>query len=197
MTLYPYALFFHIVGVLGMFIANSLAVTVVFRLHAAQTTAQVLEWLSVNSALEKILPVSALLILASGLYMTFTAWGWSQAWIDLSLGVLIVLGVLGPAINGRHLKAIHLAVEVAPDREVPASLQKLITDPVLRAYALIPGFLLLGVVGLMTLKPDWIGSGVVLVMAFVVSLIAGHLSPGIPYKAQDEKERASHATEKY
>lgn len=190
MTLYPYALFFHIVGVLGVFIANGLAVTVVFRLRAAKTTTQVREWMSVKSALEKILPVSALLILASGLYMTFTAWGWGQAWIDLSLGVLIVLGVLGPAINGRRLKAIHLAVEVAPDGEVPASLQQRISDPVLRAYALIPGFLLLGVVGLMTLKPDWIGSGVVLVVAFVVSLIAGQLSRGTPHEAQDAKERA-------
>jgi hypothetical protein len=191
MILYPYALFFHIVGVLGVFIANSLAVTVVFRLRAAKTTTQVREWLSVNSALEKILPVSAVLILASGLYMTFTAWGWGQAWIDLSLGVL------GPAINGRRLQAIHLAVEVAPDGEVPASLQQRLSDPILRAYALIPGFLLLGVVGLMTLKPDWIGSGVVLVMAFVVSLIAGQLSRGTPHQAQDEKERAGHAIGKY
>jgi hypothetical protein len=137
------------------------------------------------------------LILASGLYMTFTAWGWGQAWIDLSLGVLIVLGVLGPAINGRRLQAIHLAVEAAPDGEVPASLQQRISDPVLRAYALIPGFLLLGVVGLMTLKPDWIGSGVVLAVAFVASLIAGQLSRGMPNQAQDAKERARHATEKY
>jgi hypothetical protein len=184
MTLYPYALVLHIVGVLGLFIAMSLELTAVFRLRAAQTTIQVHEWMAVNRVLEKVLPISAVLILASGLYMIFTVWGWSHAWIDLSLGLLIVLGALGPAINGPRMKAIHRAVEAAPDGPVLDGLQKRISDPVLRAYALIPGFMALGVVVLMILKLDWIGSVVVIVVAFVVSIISGQLSRGTPRKAQ-------------
>ena len=115
--------------------------------------------------------------------MLFTVWGWSHAWIDLSLGLLIVLGVLGPVINEPRMKAIQMAVEVAPDGEVPASLQKRISDPVLRAYALIPGFMALGAVGLMTLKLDWIGSGVVMIIALMVGIISGQLSRGTPHKA--------------
>jgi hypothetical protein len=173
MALYPYALFFHIVGVIGLFIAIGLEVATGFRLHAAKTTAQVQEWMAINHMLEKMLPVSALLILASGLFMLFTAWGWSHAWIDLSLGLLIVVGVLGAVINGPRMKAIQMAVEVAPDGEIPASLQKHISDPVLRAYALIPGCLALGAVALMNFKLDWIGSGVVMIIALMVGIIAG------------------------
>ena len=176
MALYPYALFFHIVGVLGLFISMSLEVTIGFRMRAAQTTAQVREWMAINRAIEKILPISALLILASGLFMLFTVWGWGQAWIDLSLSLLVVLGVLGPVINGPRMKAIQMAVEIAPDGPVPASLRKCITDPVLRAYALIPGFMALGAVSLMTLKLDWIGSAVVVIIALIVGIIAGQLS---------------------
>jgi hypothetical protein len=175
MALYPYALFFHIVGVIGLFISMSLELAIVFRLRAAQTTAQIHEWMAINRAIEKILPISALLILVSGLTMLFTVWGWGQAWIDLSLGLLIVVGVLGAVINAPRIKAIQKAVEAAPAGPVPASLQKLISDPVLRAYALIPGFMALGAVSLMTLKLDWIGSAVVIIIALIVGIVAGQL----------------------
>src|SRR6266568_5023682 len=97
------------------FISISLEVTIGFRLRAAQSTAQVHEWMTINRVLEKLLPISALLILASGLFMLFTVWGWNQAWIDLSLSLLILLGILGPVINGPRMKAIQLAVTGAPD----------------------------------------------------------------------------------
>ena len=183
MALYSYMLLFHIVGVLGLFISISLEVAISFRLRAAQTTTQVREWLAVNRVLEKMLPISALLILASGLFMLFTAWGWSQAWIDISLGLLIVLGILGPVINGPRMKAIQTTAALAPEGEIPASLQKHISDPVLRAYALIPGFIALGAVGLMTLKLDWISSGAVMVIALVVGIVSGQLARRTPHTA--------------
>jgi hypothetical protein len=173
MALYPYALFFHIIGVIGLFIAISLEVATGFRLRAAKTTAQVQEWMVINRVIEMVLPGSALLILVSGLFMLFTTWGWSHAWIDLSLGLLIVVGVLATVINGPRMKAIQMAVEEAPDGEISASLQKRISDPVMRAYTLIPGCMALGVVALMTLKLDWIGSGVVIIRALMVGIIGG------------------------
>lgn len=183
MTLYPYALFLHVVGVLGLFIAIGLEVAVSFRLRAAQTTAQLREWIAINRVIEKILPASAVLILISGLFMLFTAWGWSHAWIDLSLGLLVALGILGPAINGPRMKAIQSGVAMAPDGEIPVSLQKCIADPVLRAYALIPGFMALGAVSLMTLKLDWLSSGIAMVVALILGIIAGQLSRRTPRKA--------------
>lgn len=173
MALYPYALFFHIVGVLGLFIAISLEMIAALRLHAAQTTAQVREWMAVTRALEIILPASALLLLASGLFMLFNVWGWSQAWIDLSLGTLIILGIAGSVINGPRMKAIQKAVEMASAGEISAALRKRISDPVLRAYAPIPVLMAVGAVGLMTLKLDWVGSGVVMVVALIAGIIGG------------------------
>lgn len=183
MTLYPYALVIHIVGVLGLFISISLEVLAVFRMRAAKTTDQVHEWISVNRLLEKTLPASAVLILVSGLYLAFTGWGFNQAWIDLSLGGLVLLGILGPVINGSRMKGIERAAAAAPDGEIPVNLRERIADPVLRIYAPIPGILGLGVVALMTLKLDWIGSIAVLLIALVVGLIAGLFSQGTSYKA--------------
>ena len=141
MTLYPYTLLLHIVGVIGLFIALSLELVVVSRLRAAKTTTQVHEWLTLSRVIDLVLPVSAVFILISGLVLTFSGWGWGHAWIELSLGLLVLLGILGPVINGPRMKAIHVAAQAAPVGEIPPALRKVISHPVLRAYCthLYPG----------------------------------------------------------
>jgi hypothetical protein len=171
MTLYPYTLLLHIVGVIGLFIAISLELAVVSRLRAAKTTTQVHEWLILSRVIDLVLPVSAVFILISGLVLTFTVWGWGHAWIELSLGLLVLLGILGPVINGPRMKAIQVAAQAAPVGEIPIALRKAIANPVLRAYVPIPGLLALGVVIMMVLKLDWLGSGMVIALTLIIGLI--------------------------
>ena len=152
MTLYTSLLLLHIVGVLGLFIALSLELVVASRLGAAKTTTQVHEWLTLGRVTDLLLPVSAALILISGLVMTFSAWGWGYAWIDLSLGLLVLLGILGPVINGPRMKAIQVAAQAAPVGEIPPALRSVIANPVLRAYEPIPILGALGAVIMMVLK---------------------------------------------
>ena len=178
MALYPYTLLLHIVGVIGLFIALSLELAVVSRLQAAKTTTQVQEWLTLSRVIDVLLPVSAGLILISGLVLTFSAWGWGYAWIDLSLGVLVLLGILGPVINGPRMKAIQVAVQATPVGEIPPALRTVIADPMLRAYAPIPILGALGAVILMVLKLDWLGSGMVIALVLIVGLIMAFVRKG-------------------
>lgn len=178
MTLYPYTLLLHIVGVIGMFIAISLELAVVSRLRAAKTTTQVHEWLTLSRVIELVLPVSAVFILISGLVLTFSVWGWGHGWIELSLGLLVLLGILSPMINGPRMKAIHVAAQAAPVGEIPTALRKVISNSILRAYAPIPGLVALGVVILMVLKLDWLGSGIVIALALIISLILAFARKG-------------------
>ncbi|GHO46686.1 hypothetical protein [Ktedonospora formicarum] len=171
MTLYPYTLLMHIMGVIGLFIAISLEMIILSRLRAAKLTAQVHEWLTLGRVIDLLLPISAALILISGLVLTFSVWGWEHAWIELSLGLLVLVGILSPVINGPRLKAIHAEAKTAPEGEIPASLRKAIANPVLRAYVPIPGLIALGAVGMMVLKLDWLGSGIVLALVLIASLI--------------------------
>jgi uncharacterized membrane protein len=171
MTLYPSILLLHIVGVIGLFVALSLELAVVSRLRAAKTTTQVHEWLALSRVIDLILPVSAVLILISGLVLTFSAWGWGHAWIELSLGLLVLLGILGPVINGPRMKAIHVATQAAPIGEIPPALREVISNPVLRTYVPIPILAALGAVIMMVLKLDWLGSGMVIALVLMISLI--------------------------
>jgi uncharacterized membrane protein len=178
MTLYPATLLLHIVGVIGLFIALSLEVAVVSRLRVAKTTTQVHEWLTLSRVIDLVLPVSAVLILISGLVLTFSAGGWGHAWIELSLGLLVLLGIVGPVINGPRMKAIHVAAQAAPVGEIPPTLRKVIANPLLRAYVPIPILGALGAVIMMVLKLDWLGSGMVIALVLIVGLIIAFVRKG-------------------
>ncbi|HLZ63972.1 MAG TPA: hypothetical protein VKR06_44145 [Ktedonosporobacter sp.] len=171
MTLYPYMLLLHIVSVISLFVALSLELAVVSRLRASKTTTQVHEWLTLSRVIDLVLPVSAVFILISGLVLTFSAWGWGHAWIELSLVLLVLLGILGPVINGPRMKAILVAAQAAPVGEISPALRQAIFNPVLRVYVPIPGLVALGAVIMMVLKLDWLGSGMVIALVLIVGLI--------------------------
>lgn len=170
MTLYSATLLLHVVGVIGLFVALSLEVAVVSRLRMAKTTAQVHEWLTLSRVIDMLLPVSAVCILISGLMLTFWVWGWGHAWIDLSLGLLVLLGILGPVINGPRMKAIHVAAHAAPEGEISPTLKQAILNPVLRVYVPITVLVAVGAVIMMVLKLDWLGSGMVIALVCIVGL---------------------------
>ena len=177
MIWYNVALLVHILGVLGVFIATGIEQVVLLRLRAARTTQLVREWVRVMDGVDRLFPPSVLLILLAGLYMTFTVWGWGQAWIDVALGTLVLTGILGKAVNGAGLKAIGQAVADLPDGPLSADLRRLIYDPVLSTSTSITAFLTLGIVFLMTLKPGWLGSLGIIAGALVVAVGVALVSP--------------------
>jgi hypothetical protein len=86
MSLYSIALFVHVVGAVLLFVLLTIE-GVGLRIGFA------------SAAMNRILgPISALLILVPGLYMTATAWGW-KAWIVVGITTYVAIAVLG-AITG-------------------------------------------------------------------------------------------------
>jgi hypothetical protein len=116
--------------------------------------------------------------------MVFTAWGWGQAWIDVSLGAFLLMSVLAPAINSPRFKAIRQAIASEPDRLLTDEISQLTHDPVLRASTFTMGFMTSGIVCLMTTKPGWIGAAAIMAVAFVASLIAARLPLGVARSVQ-------------
>jgi Predicted integral membrane protein (DUF2269) len=174
MTFYSLALFAHIVGVMGLFIAIGLAWISIVWLQIAQTVAQVRERINLASIQERLLPVASVLILLAGIYMTVAAWGWTTPWIDVSLAALVVMGALGGTVINRRFKAMRIASSTveASVGSIPAELKRQIADPVLWTAVQANGFIALGVVFLMTIKPDLVGSLVTLVVALVLGVVS-------------------------
>jgi hypothetical protein len=137
MSLYSLALFLHIVGALALF-----ALLTIEGVSLRQGTRP--------PRISRMLgPISGLLVLVPGLYMSATSWGW-QGWILVSLVSWLLLAA-GGAFTGVQLMRGRL------DRQT-ASVSWLVRVGIA-----------LGVVFVMTVKP----AAVVAVAVVVISGIAG------------------------
>lgn len=169
--LYHVALFAHITGALLYFVGVGLEVIVLHNLRRAQIVGQVRVWLQAGRGTIKLFRLSTALILLAGAYMTLTVWGVWTPWIDVALVALIVFNAVGPLLNGRRFRAIGQAMGAlggAPGDAISGELERRIHDSTLRSSIHVMAAAAFGIVFLMTVKPDLVGS--LATMAVAVSL---------------------------
>src|SRR6266498_2063296 len=154
---YAIALFLHIVGALGLFVALGLEWTSMLLLRRATTTEQARERMRIASSVRGVTGASLATLLVSGLYLTATAWG-GVAWIGVALGAMVLMAVLGAALSGPRM------AETGPLARLP--------DPLLWVSIQIRLAVALGIVFLMTFKPNLTGSLLAIALAAVLGLIA-------------------------
>src|SRR5215470_1878284 len=169
--LYTIALFTHIVGVLGIFTSVTLELASLFGLRRARLLEEVRTWTSLHQVIAWAFPLAALLTLGAGLFLALDAWGWKVPWIDVAFFAFIAMGLLG-RLNTRRHQQLHRAIGEAPGGPVPAELLPHLHDAVLWSSTLLLTAIGLGVVFLMTVKPDLLGSLIALASAILVGLFA-------------------------
>lgn len=168
---YTVALFAHILGVLGLFIGIAMDWITILRLRQARTAAQVRERTSLIGVQARLIQIASLLVLVAGIYMTVRVWGWNIPWILVALAAMIVMGALSGGVNARRLRAIQKAAEDTSET-LPPVLQRQIVDPMLLTAAQTAGMVGVGVIFLMTTKPDWVGSLITLAVALVLGVVS-------------------------
>ncbi|PLS08488.1 DUF2269 family protein [Neobacillus cucumis] len=168
--LYSIVLFLHIIGALVMFVAVGITLLAMISMLNSRTTEALRNWAALAVELDGLLPFSVILILVPGLYLVFSSWGFGNAWIDLSLTILIIMTFMGPIINLRRLKAI-LSAAKAETNNIPSSgLLEKVRDRVLWNSVLIMTMLAFAIVFLMTVKLALAGSIITMVVAVVLGL---------------------------
>jgi hypothetical protein len=173
MTTDHFVLFLHIIGALGLFIALSLQWICLIGMRRARVVLQVQEWAGLRGVLAVLFPISAILILVSGLYLVHDELGGqSPGWTSVALIVLILLGVAAGVLSGPRMRAISAAAKAAPAGPVSGPLSLLILDPIMWTTVQVSGALAIGVVYLMTIKPETGGAWLTIVVAAVIGLAA-------------------------
>src|SRR5258708_14362700 len=131
MSWYAVALFAHIGGVLTLCITLALQWLIRLRLRGGSSIAQAREWSGLAKGLNRVAPVSGVLILGAGIYMTALAWSLLTTWIDVSLAAMGIMMIFGIGVVGRRLTAIQRAAEAveAATYAIPAALQARLGDP--------------------------------------------------------------------
>jgi multisubunit Na+/H+ antiporter MnhG subunit len=175
MDWYHLVLFVHILGALGLFMALAVELAIMVGARSARTVEAVRAWSSASKPLDVVFPITSLLILGAGLAMTIGFWGWTQAWIDLSLGLLVLLSIVGAAFNGTHARRIAQRAAALGQGAIPPDLSRELNNPAHWTSVVSMATLGLGIVFLMVEKPGLLGSIITLVIALLVGVVLAQM----------------------
>ena len=151
MTLRSLFVFIHVVSAMGVFGALAIEGALLLRLRRAADTADVLDALSGFRLLRILAPLSLAPTVISGMYLVRIVWGWHAAWINVtfaSLVLAVVVGVTTTALRVAHLRKADADGE---SRGVQAGYRR---DPILSVSFVMRTAIFMGIVFLMTVKPD-------------------------------------------
>jgi predicted lysophospholipase L1 biosynthesis ABC-type transport system permease subunit len=168
MNYYSIALFFHIVGALGFFATLGLEWVGLRQIRNATTSEQVHQGMRISGSTRKLGMISMLTILVFGFYLAAVDWG-ESAWIIVTLGAMVLMIALVAALTGPRMAALGqgLSGEKGP---LSPSQQQLARHPLLWISLQTRVAISLGIVYLMTVKPDLGGSLLTIGVATVIGL---------------------------
>ncbi|MDQ1725217.1 MAG: hypothetical protein QOG52_2245, partial [Frankiaceae bacterium] len=134
--MYDIALFAHILGVVLLVTSVTFSLTGVLRAQRAATVGQVRAAVSGCGVADALMPPAMLLVWGAGLYLLSRHGddgqiAWSSPWIVTSMTIVIVMSIVGPAVEARRVARMHKAAEAAPDGPVTAELDAMRRDPAL------------------------------------------------------------------
>jgi hypothetical protein len=174
-TLYHFALFFHIIGAFGLIAAITTEAIGLRGLRGATQREVALMWLGVSRGIVmRLAPTSLGLILVTGLYMMATTWG-TRGWILVALASLVLLAIVGAFGTGMRMARIGPTLGRAQG-PLPDELRGTLRDPILLTSLWVRSAIVLGIALLMTVKPTGLASLVIIVLAVGIGLLAGQLT---------------------
>jgi hypothetical protein len=167
MNAYSIALFLHVVGAWGFFVALGLEWTGLWKIRAAVTAEPARRWMRILGSVRKLGFASMLTAVVTGIYMTVTAWG-SPAWISVTVGALVVVIALAAALTGPRMAAIGRALA----SEEPASrpFRRLANHPLLWISVQTRMAIALGIAVLKNARPDLGGSLLTIAVAMALGV---------------------------
>ncbi len=168
MNAYLIALFLHILGAVGIFVALGLEWTGLWQIRSATTPQQVGGWMRILKSVRKFGFASMLTVVVTGIYMMVTVWG-GEAWIIVTVGSLVLMIALAQVVTAPRMVAIGraLATEKVP---LSQTFYSLANHPLLRISLQTRVAIALGIVFLKIAQPDWGGSLITIGVAIVLGL---------------------------
>ncbi|WP_242336782.1 MULTISPECIES: hypothetical protein [Anaeromyxobacter] len=177
MNTYAILMFLHVLAGVGVYVALGIETVALGGLRRAETPGEAGVWLRLHALPGRLLPGAMLVALASGAWMMATTWG-HRPWILAAFIGMVGMGIAGGGVSGRAMRRLRAAL---------ATEDGAVLSPAFRAgqgSAALTGSLRvriaigLGILALMTLKPEAAGSALVLTASVVAGLAASLVHPG-------------------
>jgi hypothetical protein len=167
------ALFLHIVGALGVFVALSLEWTGLRQIRSAVLPEQVRPWMGFLKNTNKVGFPSMLTTIITGIYMVLNGVGW-VAWILVVIGALILIIVLSVALTKPRIAAIGQALS-AEQGPLSQTFHNLVNHPILWISIQTRIAIALDIVFLKIAEPALGGSLLTIGLAIVLGVVSALL----------------------
>lgn len=167
MTSYAIGLFIHFLGMVGLFVGYGLEWAASSLLRRSTASDQVRSWLRIYRLSLPISGPGLLILILSGGYLASVTGSMKQGWIEAALvGIAFALGI-GFVFILPRMKALRAAL---PESDAPLSEKgrALVQDPMIVTLIRVRVMLALGIVYLMTAKPESLATGLFILLGSVV-----------------------------
>ncbi len=161
-------LFIHITGGLGLFVSLGLEWTGLAQIRSATLPEQVSSWLRIIKSSHKVSVVSMLTLVLTGVWSMAEEWG-IVAWIVVALVALVLMIALSVVLTNPRMRVIGQAF-VTEKKPVSQTFRNLAGQPLLWISIHTRAAIALGIVLVMTAKPDLVLSLLIISVAIVLGL---------------------------
>lgn len=173
-------LFFHLLAVGGLFAGKGIELASLVGIGRASTLAEVRAACRNLPVVGPLMGISVLFVMVMGIGLIYvTGIGWAQGWVNLVLALTIILAVLGIAVTGKRMDALHAMADRADDGAITPEIEAARQDVVLRFLPWVSFFEIIAALYVMTAKPN-------LTMAIVVAIGAACIGvvPALIFKTR-------------
>ena len=108
--MYTWLKFLHILGIFGFLIAHGVSASVFFALKSERNVDRICLLLQLSSKSTRIMLVSLLTLLVSGILSGFIGHWWGSGWIWVSLALLVGISVGMSLLGTRILNEVRIGV---------------------------------------------------------------------------------------
>jgi uncharacterized membrane protein len=184
--LYPMLVFLHVLGAMGVFAAFAIESVALRNLRSDETGRDVRASLKLFTLASRMGMVSMILLLGAGIALMVTVWH-RQAWISAAFVGIVMMAAVGGAVTARRLRSLRTSLAATTASEPSSGVRQPLLGAGLSTALVVRIAIAVGIVGLMTAKPDLAGSALILagatVAGIVVSVPIGSRRPSSPRRA--------------
>lgn len=171
MYVYSTLVFIHVLGGVGVYVALGIEAVALGRFQRAVTPAEAGTWLRVLAIPGRLVGAAMLLALGSGIWMMVLAWG-QRPWALAAFVAMVAMGIAGGGVTGRAMRRLGAALQAEGGASLSGAFHAAAASAALTASFRLRIALGLGILGLMTLKPEAGGAAAILAAAAVGGLVA-------------------------
>jgi Predicted integral membrane protein (DUF2269) len=172
MNPYALALFTHFLGLIGLFVGYGLEWTASSLLRRSATADQARSYLSIYKLSLPISGPALLLLILSGGYLAALTGSMKYGWMSASLLAIVLAVLIGFVLLMPRIKKIRAALPEG-SAVLPAGALLRLQDPLIVTLIRVRFILALGIVYLMTVKPQAFSTALLVLLA---ALVLGALS---------------------